>query len=154
MVVGRQLADGRHDRIGQQTIVRGHVRESLDLAYDVFAKRRTGASVELGLAACGAPPADDAPRALPPLPPSTARRFAATGLVREVLGGVVVLSMLHASTHHGDVGFKTPDSPALEAMSWWLRTPARWDIMAPEPPATTEKLVSTHSPATSAASIC
>ncbi len=117
------------------------VSSILDLAYDVFAKRRTGASVELGLAACGAPPADDAPRALPPLPPSTARRFAATGLVREVLGGVVVLSMLHASTHHGDVGFKTPDSAALEAMSWWLRTPARWDIMAPEPPATTEKLV-------------
>jgi predicted DCC family thiol-disulfide oxidoreductase YuxK len=113
----------------------------MNVAYDAFARRRTGASGELGLAACGAPQAADVAHAAAPLAPSTARRFQVTALVREVLAAVLVLGVLHATTHDNDLGWKSPDSAALTKLSWWLRTPARWDIMAPEPPTVNEKLV-------------
>lgn len=115
----------------------------LDVFYRIFAPRRAKASVELGLAACGIPQAsdDDAPAPTHAVAPSTRLRFTVTSVIREVLAFVVVLSLVHATTHANQLGWKTPDNASLTTMNWWMRENAAWDIMAPEPPNASERLV-------------
>ncbi|HTJ84796.1 MAG TPA: DCC1-like thiol-disulfide oxidoreductase family protein, partial [Polyangiaceae bacterium] len=110
-------------------------------AYRVFAPRRAKVSVELGLAACGVPTAEEHAASPIAVAPSTRLRFRATSVLREVFAFAVVLSLVHAITHSNEVGWKTPDSSALATMSWWMRTSSRYDIMAPEPPMVSSRLV-------------
>lgn len=108
-----------------------------DMAYDFVAPGRTRLSVELGLAACGAPSEKKdkvADPLLKPVPPSTLMRHRLTGAIREALAVVILATAFVQAAKVNKLPFQVPDSAALSKVAWYSRMIEKWDVLAPEPP--------------------
>lgn len=114
----------------------------LDVLYDFVAKRRMRISELFGLGACGVPLAgesdasgESADAGGTEVTPAakTARR--ATGAVREVLVGVVLVAMLVQTGRQNPALHLDglPQGKVLAAVASWPRMLGRWDLFAPQP---------------------
>ena len=124
------------------------VSSLFELAYKIFAPRRTAVSVELGMTACGVPrPVDKSEVSTSDAEVAPIRKIAnlVTGAFREVLVVMVLAAFLvRADTVHNlGFGLKLAPEPKglagiLESVTWWTRTTSEWSLLTPEPPSITE----------------
>ena len=110
------------------------IAQLADFFYDVFAKRRMGVSVLLGMGECGIPlEGEEEAFEDRSVPPASRTLHRVTGAIREVSVAIVFVAMLAQTTrsNHLPGGISLPQGRFLYAVAAWPRMLARWDVLAP-----------------------
>lgn len=108
-------------------------------AYRRVAVRRTAISTDLGLMACGTPTSDKdtfVEEWAAPAAPSKTLSFRASATVREILGAVLLLTVVTAATAANTLPAKLPQPELLKDIAWFGRFTQEWNVLVPEPAAT------------------